>query len=44
MPVQMLDLADIVDLSDAPHLLKSQQQQRFFMCLGAALRQEERAS
>jgi MSHA biogenesis protein MshI len=44
MPVEMLDLADVVDLSDAPHLLKTQQQQRFFMCLGAALRQEESAS
>lgn len=44
MPVEMLDLADIVDLSDAPHLLKPQQQQRFFLCLGAALRQEESAS
>ena len=44
LPVAMLDLADVVDLSDAPHLLKTQQQQRFFLCLGAALRQEESAS
>ena len=44
LPVAMLDLADIVDLSDAPHLLKPQQQQRFFLCLGAALRQEDSAS
>jgi MSHA biogenesis protein MshI len=44
LPVAMLDLAEIVDLSDAPHLLNPQQQQRFFMCLGAALRQEESAS
>lgn len=41
MPVEMLDLADIVDLSDVPDLLALQQQQRFFLCLGAALRQEE---
>jgi MSHA biogenesis protein MshI len=38
IPVEMLDLADIVDLSQAPVLLAAQQ--RFFMCLGAALRQE----
>lgn len=44
MPVEMLDLADVVDLSDTPHLLKAQQQQRFFLCLGAALRQEESVS
>lgn len=44
IPVEMLDLADIVDLSDVPHLLETEQQQRFFLYLGAALRQEESAS
>jgi MSHA biogenesis protein MshI len=44
MPVEMLNLADVVDLVDAPSLLTLQQQQRFFLCLGAALRQEGSAS
>ena len=43
MPVEMLDLADIVDLSQAPDLLQAEQQQRFFLSVGAALRQEENA-
>ena len=41
MPVEALDLAQVVDLSKAPELLDLVQQQRFFLVLGAALRQEE---
>ena len=38
IPVEMLDLAEVVDLSRAPELLG--ESQRFFWCLGAALRQQ----
>jgi MSHA biogenesis protein MshI len=41
IPVKMLDLADIVDLSQAPALAAAPS--RFFLCLGAALRQEASA-
>lgn len=41
MPVEKLNLADILDLSAAPELLDLGQQQRFFMALGAALRLDE---
>jgi MSHA biogenesis protein MshI len=41
MPVEALDLADVLDLSLVPHLQEVEQQQRFFMTLGAALRHEE---
>jgi MSHA biogenesis protein MshI len=44
LPVKMLDLNDIVDVSLVPQLSNLQQQQHFFLCLGAALRQEESAS
>ena len=42
-PVEMLDLSSILDLSKVPDLLEIQQQQRFFFCIGAALRHEENA-
>jgi MSHA biogenesis protein MshI len=41
MPVEKLNLADVLDLTGAPELLDLDQQQRFFMTLGAALRQDE---
>jgi MSHA biogenesis protein MshI len=42
-PVESIDLADLMDLSRAPELASKEQQQRFFLTLGAALRHEERA-
>lgn len=41
MPVETLDLADVIDLSVAPELAAADQQQRFFLTLGAALRFED---
>ena len=41
MPVESLDLASVLDLSQVPHLATVEQQQRFFLTLGAALRLEE---
>lgn len=41
MPVEAMGLEDVFDLSKAPALLDVEQQQRFFLTLGAALRQEE---
>jgi MSHA biogenesis protein MshI len=41
MPVEKLNLADVLDLGGAPELLDLDQQQRFFMPLGAALRRDE---
>jgi MSHA biogenesis protein MshI len=38
IPVEMLDLATVFDLSRVPDVLRAQQ--RFFWCLGAALRQQ----
>jgi MSHA biogenesis protein MshI len=43
-PVESLELADVLDLSAAPELLEPARQQRFFLTLGAALRDEELAS
>lgn len=40
-PVEALDLADVLDLSLVPHVHEVEQQRRFFMTLGAALRHEE---
>lgn len=40
MPVEMLDLAEIIDLTEVPEMLEIQQQQRFFLAVGAALRQQ----
>lgn len=42
MPVETLDLASVLDISSAPELVRPEQQQRYFMALGAALRQEVR--
>ncbi|MES2297883.1 MAG: agglutinin biogenesis protein MshI [Pseudomonadota bacterium] len=41
MPVESMNLADVLDLSRAPDLADLAQQQRFFMALGASLRFEE---
>ncbi|CUI09236.1 type IV pilus biogenesis protein PilM [Massilia antarctica] len=42
--VESLDLASVLDLGSVPDLAALAQQQRFFLTLGAALRQEEAAS
>lgn len=42
-PVETLDLATLFDLGQAPELLDAAQQQRFFLALGAALREGEGA-
>jgi MSHA biogenesis protein MshI len=41
MPVEAMTLDDVFDLSQAPALQDTAQQQRFFLTLGAALRHEE---
>jgi MSHA biogenesis protein MshI len=41
MPVEKLNLADVLDLGRTPALLDTEQQRRFFRTLGAALRIEE---
>lgn len=43
MPVEQLDLASLLDLSAVPELLSVEVQQRYFLILGAALRQEKAA-
>jgi MSHA biogenesis protein MshI len=40
-PVTTMDLADVLDLGQAPELAGAAGQQRFFLALGAALRHEE---
>ena len=40
-PVETVDLNSVLDLSAHPELADARQQQRFFMTLGAALRNEE---
>ena len=44
LPVESLDLQDVLDFSKVPELKDKYLQHRFFMALGAALRQEEHAS
>ncbi|KAB2311577.1 agglutinin biogenesis protein MshI [Betaproteobacteria bacterium SCN2] len=41
-PVEALDLDGVLDLSAAPALRQAEQQQRYFLALGAALRIEEK--
>lgn len=41
MPVEAMGLEDVFDLSKAPALVDVEQQRRFFLTLGAALRHEE---
>lgn len=41
-PVESIDLADVLDLAKAPALKEPEQQQRYFLTLGAALRLEEK--
>ncbi|MEA5097070.1 MAG: agglutinin biogenesis protein MshI [Burkholderiaceae bacterium] len=43
IPVSLLELGSILDLSRSPELKQVEMQQRFFLVIGAALRQEERA-
>lgn len=43
LPVESLNLDSILDISKAPELANIESQQRYFMTLGAALRQEETA-
>lgn len=43
IPVETLDLGSVLDLSAVPALQQPEQQQRYFMTLGAALRHEEKA-
>lgn len=43
MPVEQLDLTSLLDLSAVPELLPVEVQQRYFLILGAALRQEKAA-
>lgn len=42
--VETLDLASLLDLRDAPELAATDMQQRLFLALGAALRQEDAAA
>lgn len=41
MPVESMDLGDVLELGKTPDLADPAQQQRFFLILGAALRHEE---
>jgi MSHA biogenesis protein MshI len=41
MPVELLNLESVLDLSKVPELKDIARQRAFFMTLGAALRQEE---
>jgi MSHA biogenesis protein MshI len=43
IPVETLDLEDILDLSQVPELKSPTAQQRFFMAVGAAMRHEVKA-
>jgi MSHA biogenesis protein MshI len=42
LPVEQLDLAQVLDLSEVEHLRDPGAQNSFLMTLGAALREEER--
>lgn len=44
LPVESLDLLDVLDFSKVPEMKDKYLQHRFFLTLGAALRQEEHAS
>lgn len=43
LPVETLDLESVLDFTHAPALKQPEQQQRYFLALGAALRHEEKA-
>jgi len=43
IPVEMLALEDVMDISRAPELRDPEAQQRYFMTIGAAMRHEEKA-
>lgn len=40
-PVEILDLSSLFDISNVPELKRLESQQRYFLALGAALREEE---
>lgn len=42
VPVELLNLEDVLEFAKTPDLLKLQMQQKFLLCLGAALREEEK--
>lgn len=42
VPVELLDLQDVLDVSKVPELKLPDEQHRYFLTLGAALRQEEK--
>lgn len=43
LPVEILDLESVFDFTQTPDLKQPDQQQRYFLALGAALRHEEKA-
>ena len=43
IPVEVLDLESVIDFSSVPELKNKDMQQRHFLVIGAALRQEEKA-
>jgi MSHA biogenesis protein MshI len=43
VPVELMDLGALLDISRVPELKRASDQQRFFLTLGAALREEGRA-
>lgn len=43
VPVEILDLESVLDISNVPELRQPEEQQRYFLALGAALRHEEKA-
>jgi MSHA biogenesis protein MshI len=43
LPVEILDLSSVFDISNVPDLKRLESQQRYFLALGAALRKEEMA-
>lgn len=42
VPVEVLNLEDVLEFAKTPDLLKPQMQQKVLLCLGAALREEEK--
>ncbi|MBX9868815.1 MAG: agglutinin biogenesis protein MshI, partial [Burkholderiaceae bacterium] len=44
LPVEVLNLSNIIDLSQVPELNDAQLQQKYFMTIGAALRRDEAMS
>jgi MSHA biogenesis protein MshI len=44
LPVETINLESVLDLSKVPELKSPEAQQKYFMTLGAGLRDEEKAS